>query len=120
MYDQYGEAAVNGQGGGGAGMDMNDIFSQMFRGHQKQQQRRPRKGTTVERALRVTLEELYAAVSPRPPRGTVARALDCQCRGASSGFTRAAQEGAERELRLHREIVDQVRLKHVHGCIVRA
>lgn len=73
-YDQYGHAGVDGQGGfgGGAGMNMNDIFSQfgdifgdIFGGGRGfggfgggRQQPRTRKGATLRIKVKMTLEEI--------------------------------------------------------------
>lgn len=67
MYDQYGMAAFDPSRGGpgGAGVDLNDILSQMFGmdvgggAGGPGGPRRPRRGPDEEQQYQVTLEELY-------------------------------------------------------------
>jgi len=67
VYDRYGEEGLKsmGDGGGGGGMDPNDIFSQFFGsafggfGFGGAQEEVEVKGETVHVGLEVTLEDLY-------------------------------------------------------------
>lgn len=81
-YDQFGHAGVDGMGGGGAHMNMDDIFSQFgdifgdlfgggFRGFGggfggQQQRRRPvMKGTNLRIKVKLTLEEIEKGVEKK-------------------------------------------------------
>ncbi|KAF4591456.1 Heat shock protein DnaJ [Ophiocordyceps camponoti-floridani] len=61
LYDTHGMAAFDGSRGAGAGVNLDDILSQMFGfdvgGPGRPQ--RPRKGPNDEQEYKVTLEELY-------------------------------------------------------------
>lgn len=67
MYDQYGEAGVNGDAGGMGGVDPNDIFAQFFGGGMfgggggggRRGPSGPRRGRDISHALKVSLEDLY-------------------------------------------------------------
>jgi len=63
-YDEGGEDAVSGEGGGG---DPSDIFSQMFGGGGGggRQQQRKRKTKDVQHTLNITLEQLYNGVTKK-------------------------------------------------------
>lgn len=71
-YDQFGEAGVDGQGFGGQGMNMDDIFSHfgdifgsMFGGHAGQEKRnrnpkpQPIKGHDLSKDVTISLKEAY-------------------------------------------------------------
>ncbi len=66
QYDQFGHAAFDGAGGGGgfdfSGMDMGDIFSDLFGdffggGSRRNADTGPRKGSSLRASVRITFEE---------------------------------------------------------------
>lgn len=66
QYDQFGHAAFDGAGGGGgfdfSGMDMGDIFSDLFGdffggGSRRSADTGPRKGSSLRASVRITFEE---------------------------------------------------------------
>lgn len=62
QYDQFGHAANNGQGFntsgfGGFDFDINDIFSSFFGGGQPRNTNRSRKGSDMQRRMRVSFRE---------------------------------------------------------------
>ncbi|KAI8320368.1 DNAJ domain-containing protein Mas5 [Martensiomyces pterosporus] len=67
MYDQFGEAGLNGDAGGmGGGINPEDLFSQffgggggMFGGGGRRGPSGPRRGRDMAHALKVSLEDLY-------------------------------------------------------------
>ncbi|CAN8096865.1 unnamed protein product [Discula destructiva] len=91
MYDQYGMAAFDssrGGGPGGAGVDLNDILSQMFGmdvgggGGGPGGPRRPRRGRDEEQQYEVTLEELYKGKTVKFSASK--KALCSQCKGSGA------------------------------------
>lgn len=92
MYDQYGMAAFDpsrGGGPGGAGVDLNDILSQMFGMDVggggpggPGGPRRPRRGRDEEQHYEVTLEELYKG---KTVKFSASKKVICsQCKGSGA------------------------------------
>ena len=94
IYDNYGEAGLNGEGGaGGHGMNAEDLFSQFFgggffggAGGAGGRSRGPRRTEDMNFSLQVTLEELYKG---KTAKIAVQRKVLC---GKCSG--RGGKEGA--------------------------
>lgn len=91
IYDRYGEeglkqhAATGGGRGGGMGMNINDIFSNLFGGGSAEEEEKIAKGDDVIVELDATLEDLYMGgslkvwreknvIKPAPGK------RDCNCR----------------------------------------
>lgn len=95
VYDNYGEAGLNGDGMGGAGMNAEDLFAQFFgggffggAGGMGGRPRGPRRTEDMNFNLQVTLEELYRG---KTAKIAVQRRIIC---GKCSG--RGGKEGAVR------------------------
>jgi len=58
IYDKYGEDGLK-EGGGGGGMDINDLFGFGGMGGRRQQQSGPKKGKPVMHPMKLTLEQIY-------------------------------------------------------------
>ncbi len=97
-YDQFGHAAFDGAAGGGAGMNMNDIFSQFgdifsdffggggfrgfggFSGGQQGRARAARRGTNLRIKVKLTLEEIEKGCEKKIK---VAKYVPCKTCGGS-------------------------------------
>lgn len=90
QYDQYGHAAFdqNGGFGGGAGFDMNDIFSQFFGGGFGGSSRRtttgPRKGDDRFMSIRISFMEAVFGVDKSVPLNVDETCHVCHGSGAHS------------------------------------
>jgi molecular chaperone DnaJ len=101
-YDQYGHDGMrnNGQGFGGGGMSMEDIFSQFgdifggafggafgggFGGGGGQRRRRVNHGTNLRVKVRLTLEEISTGVEKKIKVNKYVACTSCKGSGAESG-----------------------------------
>jgi len=73
QYDKHGLDAFR-DGGGGGGMDVNDIFSHFFGGGMRRQQRGPKRTKNIEHVIRLSLTELYTGTEKKMK---VARTILC-------------------------------------------
>eukprot|EP00184_Porphyridium_aerugineum_P008634 CAMPEP_0184692572 /NCGR_PEP_ID=MMETSP0313-20130426/995_1 /TAXON_ID=2792 /ORGANISM="Porphyridium aerugineum, Strain SAG 1380-2" /LENGTH=415 /DNA_ID=CAMNT_0027150411 /DNA_START=179 /DNA_END=1426 /DNA_ORIENTATION=- len=90
IYDRFGEEGLK-EGAGGGGMDANDIFEAMFgggifggAGGSGRRSRGPKKGETVQHAIKVTLEDLYKGKSSKIAITRHRVCTQCAGRGATS------------------------------------
>ncbi|KAK5658830.1 hypothetical protein OQA88_1642 [Cercophora sp. LCS_1] len=100
VYDQYGEAGLEGGAGGGGGMAAEDLFAQFFGGGSfggglggmfggMQQQRGPQKAKTIFHTHHVSLEDIYRG---KVSKLALQRSIICpKCEG------RGGKEGAVRK-----------------------
>ncbi|KAI1001385.1 Mitochondrial protein import protein [Podosphaera aphanis] len=99
IYDQYGEEGLEG-GGGAAGMNAEDLFSQFFGGGGGfggglggmfgggQQQRAPNKARTIHHVHRVTLEDIYKGKVSKLALQKSILCQKCDGRGGKEGAVR--------------------------------
>ncbi|KAK3310569.1 uncharacterized protein B0T15DRAFT_426103 [Chaetomium strumarium] len=96
IYDQYGEAGLEGGAGGGPGMAAEDLFAQFFGGGGfggmfggMHQQRGPTKAKTIHHIHQVSLEDIYRG---KVSKLALQRSIICpKCEG------RGGKEGAVRK-----------------------
>lgn len=90
VYDNYGEAGLNGEGGAGGGMNPEDIFAQFFGGGffggaGGGRSRGPRRTEDMAFSLQVTLEELYRGKSAKIAVQRKIICTKCEGRGGKEG-----------------------------------
>ncbi|MFA6317421.1 MAG: molecular chaperone DnaJ [Elusimicrobiota bacterium] len=97
VYDQYGEAGLQGGGGGhpgfgggpGGGVDVSemfgDIFENFFGGAGGRGGRRSRRGADIKEEVQVALEQAYAGVEIPVPIDRVVPCETCGGSGAKAG-----------------------------------
>ncbi len=86
VYDEGGEEALEGGGGGGEPMDIFDLFGGAFGGGgERKGQRGPRKGDNVNFPLKVTLEDLYSGTSKKLRLTKNVICTSCKGKGGKSG-----------------------------------
>jgi molecular chaperone DnaJ len=107
QYDRFGHAGMNGQGFGGGGMNMDDIFSQFGDifggafgggsfGGSRGGGRRVVRGTNLRVKMKLTLEEISEGVRKKIKVNKLVNAegvtyKNCQTCGGSGRITRVAQ-----------------------------
>jgi len=108
QYDRFGHAGMNGQGFGGGGMNMDDIFSQFgdifggafgggsFGGSRGGGGSRVVRGTNLRVKMKLTLEEIAEGVRKKIKVNKLVNAegvtyKNCQTCGGSGRITRVAQ-----------------------------
>ncbi|PKA66051.1 DnaJ protein like [Apostasia shenzhenica] len=90
IYDQFGEDALKGVGGGGAGHNPFDIFQSFFggspfggggsnRGH------RQKRGVDVKHPMKVSLEDLYNGITKKLSLSRNVLCSKCNGKGSKSG-----------------------------------
>ena len=89
LYDKYGEEGVK-QGGGGGGH--GDIFSQMFGGGGGGgRSAGPKKGKSVQHAIKVTLEEIYKGKTSKIAVNRDRVCTKCEGKGGKNGTNSTCQ-----------------------------
>ena len=84
IYDRHGEEGL--KGGGAGGMGAHDIFSQMFGGGMGGGgPRGPKKGKSVQHAIKVTLEEIYKGKTTKIAVNRDRICKTCDGRGGKDG-----------------------------------
>lgn len=84
VYDRFGEEGLQG-GGQGGGMSAEDLFSQLFGGGGRQQQRGPRKGKDVSHHTKCSLEDLYKGKTTKLALQRQILCVACEGRGGKEG-----------------------------------
>ncbi|KAN0061674.1 Type I HSP40 co-chaperone [Thecaphora frezii] len=92
LYDRFGEAGLEGNGGMGGGMDPQDLFSQLFGGGGGGffgggggRPRGPRKGKDLVHRVKVSLEELYVGKITKLALQKHVLCKKCDGRGGKEG-----------------------------------
>ncbi|CAM8966580.1 unnamed protein product [Rhodiola kirilowii] len=90
IYDEYGEDALKeGMGGGGAGHDPFDIFSELFGGGfgggGGRGGRRQKRGEDLVHPLKVSLEDLYVGITKKLALSRNVICSKCSGKGSKSG-----------------------------------
>ena len=87
IYDQHGEDGLKE----GGGMRGGDIFSQMFGGGMGMRQQGPKKGKSVEHAIKVTLEEIYKGKTTKIAVNRDRICKTCNGKGGKNGANSTCQ-----------------------------
>ena len=90
IYDNYGEAGLNGESGGGGGMNAEDLFAQFFGGGffgggAGGRPRGPRRTEDMNFSLQVTLEELFKGKTAKIAVQRKVICNKCSGRGGKEG-----------------------------------
>ncbi|KAJ1822320.1 Type I HSP40 co-chaperone [Coemansia sp. S610] len=126
VYDQYGEAGLSGDMGGGmGGMDPNDLFSQFFGGGMfgggggRPKPSGPRRGRDIAHALKVSLEDLYKGKTSKLQVSKKVICGGCDGRGGKEGAVKQCGKchgrGIEVVIRQMGPMVQQIQ-QHCRAC----
>jgi DnaJ family protein A protein 2 len=91
IYDRYGEEGLTGDGGGHGGMSAEDLFSHLFGGGGRSQQRGPRKGKDMSHGLKVSLEDLYKGKVSKLALQKQVLCTGCEGRGGKEGSVQSCR-----------------------------
>lgn len=104
VYDQYGEAGLNGDGMGG-GMNAEDLFGELFGGGLfggggRSRNTGPQRGKDMHHGLKVTLEDLYKGKTSKLALQKTVICATCDGKGGKEGAVKTCSTCNGRGIRL--------------------